>query len=80
MTCKEATYLHELKKEGKLTFSQRVGLWVHLLYCNLCRRFVKQAAILDTQAKQVGNSTGTLSADAKQKMQQAINSGLTNNL
>ena len=79
MTCKEATYLNELKKEGKLLFSQRIGLWVHLLYCNLCRRFVKQAAVLDEQAKQVGNSTGTLSPEARQRIQQAMEQGLTNN-
>lgn len=79
MTCKEATYLHEVKKEGKLTLSQRVGLWVHLLYCNLCRRFVKQTDVLSKQVKELNNSTGTLSADAKQKIQQAINNGLTNN-
>lgn len=79
MTCKEATYLHEIKKEGKLTLSQRVGLWVHLLYCNLCRRFVKQTDILSKQVKELSNNTGTLSPDAKQKMQQAINNGLTNN-
>ncbi|HRG87934.1 MAG TPA: hypothetical protein PLW44_02875 [Chitinophagales bacterium] len=79
MTCKEATYLHEIKKEGKLTLSQRVGLWVHLLYCNLCRRFVKQTDVLSKQVKELSNNTGTLSPDAKQKMQQAINNGLTNN-
>lgn len=79
MTCKEATYLNELKKEGKLSFGQRTGLWVHLLYCNLCRRFVKQAAVLDQQAKQVGNSTGTLSPEARQRIQQAMEQGLTNN-
>lgn len=79
MTCKEATYLNELKKDGKLSFSQRMGLWVHLLYCNLCRRFVKQSAMLDEQAKQIGNSNGTISPEARQRIQQAMEQGLTNN-
>jgi hypothetical protein len=42
MTCKDATYLHEKKKEGKMLMAERIGLSFHLLICKFCRLFFRQ--------------------------------------
>jgi hypothetical protein len=75
MSCRDATYLHGKQKEGKLSFSEMIGLRIHLLYCGLCRLFFKQLDVLEQQSKVIGNSekqSPGCSAAAKEKMQQAI--------
>lgn len=75
MTCREATYLHEQKKEGKLTFGQRLSLGFHLLYCHLCRLFVKQAEQLEQQAKNLAGAqqiNNPMDTSAKEKMREAL--------
>ncbi len=42
ISCKEATNYISQKEEGKLSFSQRLHLWQHLLICSFCRLFYKQ--------------------------------------
>ena len=48
ISCKQATYLHEKKKEGKLDGMEGFGLWLHLLYCKFCKLFIKQSEFLQT--------------------------------
>lgn len=75
MTCREATYLHEQKKEGKLTFGQRLSLGFHLLICHLCRLFVKQVTQLEQQAKNIADTqqiNTPLDTQAKEKMREAL--------
>lgn len=50
ISCKQASYLHEKKVEGKLDSAERLGLWIHLLYCRFCRRFIKQVELLKAEA------------------------------
>lgn len=46
--CKEATMLAEQQlQQQRLSFSQRMGLRLHLLYCIFCRRYVKQSRAID---------------------------------
>lgn len=75
ITCKEATYLHTQKQEGKLSYLQRFGLWLHLLYCNICRLFFKQIEAVENAGKSFGQSESRqLSSEAKNRMQQSLNS------
>jgi hypothetical protein len=79
--CKQATLLSLKKEEGKISISERVKLFYHLLYCSYCRRFVKQSSIINHIGKGVVNSIfthppHTLSATIKEDIQQQIdNSG-----
>jgi hypothetical protein len=41
--CKQATLLSLKKEEGRASVKERIQLWVHLLYCVFCRRFVQQS-------------------------------------
>ncbi len=47
ITCKEATMLSVQKAEIKLTFQDRLRLFVHLLVCQYCRLFDKQIKLID---------------------------------
>jgi len=75
MTCRDATYLHGKKKEGKLSFTENLGLKIHLLYCSLCRLFFTQLDELEKHAhifSHSGKTNSTLDKAAKEKMQQAL--------
>lgn len=47
--CKEATLLAEKQLQQPLPLLQQIGLRFHLLYCYLCRRYVKQSKAIDQQ-------------------------------
>ena len=46
ITCREATNFISQKEEGKITFSQRIKLAIHLLICEFCKLFYKQNKFL----------------------------------
>ncbi|MCX6199372.1 MAG: hypothetical protein NTY88_09150 [Bacteroidetes bacterium] len=75
MTCKDASYLHEKKKEGNLSFTEMIGLKLHLLYCGLCRMFFKQLDELEKHTQRFAQSEKTiasLDATSKEKMKKAF--------
>jgi hypothetical protein len=47
ITCKEATMLSVQKAEIKLSFLDRMRLFIHLLVCQYCRLFDKQTKMID---------------------------------
>lgn len=47
MTCQHATSVVEKKRDGKLSLNERIGLWIHLGYCSICKLFFQQADIID---------------------------------
>lgn len=70
MTCAEATRLNEKKREGKLRFAERFGLWWHTsVVCSLCRLFFKQIAQLENATQRLGEQKATLPADKKAQLQ-----------
>lgn len=75
MTCKDASFLHEKMREGKLSFAELLGLRLHLLYCRLCRMFFKQLDELEKHTHRFSQSEKTnasLAASSKEKMKQAF--------
>ena len=46
LTCKEASHLISRQQEAPLTFGDRIRLRFHLMCCDACRQFVRQAAFL----------------------------------
>lgn len=78
ISCKQATYLHEKKKEGKLDGIERFGLWFHLLYCKFCKLFVKQVEQIESMARKFykRNENLHLSDTRKSEMQKAFDTEL----
>jgi|GEM_PF-435856 len=54
MNCERATAVVEKKRDQKLEFSERIGLWIHLAYCGFCALFFEQSRILDDCTKAYG--------------------------
>lgn len=49
--CKDATYLNTKASYRKLSFSESVLYFFHLLICKYCRRFVQQVKNLENALK-----------------------------
>lgn len=77
-SCREATTLSLRKEDGKLRSAEKLQLFLHLLYCHVCRRFIKQSRqithICDDYRQHISqHPTYTLTPEAKDKMQQQLN-------
>jgi hypothetical protein len=46
LDCKEASRLISQEQDGPLTLKRRLLLRLHLMWCDACRNFVRQAAFL----------------------------------
>jgi len=57
ITCKEATNFVSLKEEGKLSFKQRIQLWLHFGVCSLCKLFYRQNKIITRHAARLHEHT-----------------------
>jgi predicted anti-sigma-YlaC factor YlaD len=76
--CKEATKLSLKREEQRLSVKERMQLRIHLLFCDACKNFVKQSALINTafksfkeRIKQVPPEE--LPAAAKERMQARLN-------
>ncbi|HUY90088.1 MAG TPA: hypothetical protein VMV10_15230 [Pirellulales bacterium] len=80
LTCKEASRLASESLDRKLTWRQRINLWVHLAMCRLCYGFAKdikqlhEAARLhaDDAEKDAAPADVALSAEARARMKRAL--------
>lgn len=74
ITCKKATYLISKKEEGKLLFTEKIQLHLHLLMCSLCRLFEKQSLFIAKNAEYQENehSHEKLSEASKVKIIQLL--------
>jgi hypothetical protein len=74
ISCQDATYLEERRREGKITFSSRFALWLHLLYCRFCKRFVRQSDLIKKYTRQMANAETpyTLSSSRKQALRKIL--------
>lgn len=76
--CKGATQLALQKEERKLTFKEQLELKLHLMYCDACKQFIHQSAIINKamqQAKDVlmKHPPQKLSEASKANIQQQLN-------
>ena len=75
VSCKQATFLHTKKGEGKLSFAEKTGLKLHLLFCSICRMFFTQIDELEKHVHHCShteNIAATLDTATKEKMQHAL--------
>jgi len=57
ITCKEATTFISQQEEGRLTFQQRLQLWLHLGICSLCKLFYRQNKIITANSQHLHEHT-----------------------
>ncbi|MGR9117502.1 MAG: anti-sigma factor family protein [Gammaproteobacteria bacterium] len=56
LTCKEASHLASKAMDAKLTWRERVGLWLHIALCDLCRRYIRDIKKLHALTKKAGRA------------------------
>lgn len=52
LSCKDTTALASHRLDGRLPISTRLHLWLHLLICVHCRRYVQQLRVVTATLKQ----------------------------
>ena len=78
--CREASRLQSEALDAKLSFSKRLGLWLHLLICKWCRRYGSQIEFLRNAALEHPEDITEavpqkLPADARERIRQRLQSG-----
>lgn len=53
ITCKQATHYISVREENKLSFSERIKLSMHLMFCKFCALFAKQNKLMIAQLKNI---------------------------
>jgi len=71
INCKEATLLIEKKQERQISVLDRIKLFLHLLICELCRRFQKQSKLISDSASHI-ETHHTLSKEQEEKLKEII--------
>ncbi len=84
-SCKEVSRLVSESLETKLPLRKRIGLWMHLSMCRLCKGFARQLLVIRTAAKEHGESKNdssladaTLSDDARERIRRAMQNAQLN--
>jgi len=77
--CRQATFLMIKKSESGLTFTERLKLSYHLLFCDPCKNFLNQSGLIDQLLHNchehlTDDPAHSLSPNAKQKIQELIDS------
>ena len=77
--CDEVSRLVSESMETGIPLRKRIGLWMHLRMCRLCKGFAMQLRVIQTAAKQHGESEtdtsladATLTAEARERIHRAM--------
>jgi predicted anti-sigma-YlaC factor YlaD len=83
LTCKEASYLASKKLDKKLTFNERMGFWLHLGMCRLCRHYATDIAKLHAMMQKAGKAglvllpeSVKLSEQSRERIKQILDKAL----
>lgn len=72
LTCKEASALVSHSLDRRLAWRERWALRVHLLLCEACARFKRQAEFLRTTAQHGAASLFGLSPAARERIRRVL--------
>ena len=79
LTCKEVAHLASQALDAPLTRRQRWALRLHLMYCVLCRRFVRNLHFLSQALRRARDDNferfsagGTLSEQARERIRRML--------
>lgn len=77
LTCKEASHLASKSLDAPLSWRERAGLRLHLMFCRLCRRYVRDLRFLRLAFQRAGHgdvrpATLRLSEPARRRIQKVL--------
>ena len=83
LTCKEVSYLASKKLDEKLTLKERMGFWLHIGMCHLCRRYATDIKKLHALMKKASKSglallpeSVKLSEQSRERIKQVLDKAL----
>ena len=83
LTCKEASYLASKKLDEKLTWRESLGFRLHIMVCDLCRRYAMEIKKMHNVMKKAGKSSLSilpesvkLSKQSRERIKQALDKAL----
>jgi hypothetical protein len=78
LTCKEVSELASQSLDRQLRLTERIGLRVHLMYCRLCSRYVRQLRFMHKATASIDQHEGSdegqskLSTEARNRIRQRL--------
>lgn len=85
LTCKETSYLASKKLDGKLNWHEQMSLWLHIVICSLCRRYVRDIDTLHLIMLKAGkkslvlfSESERLSEQSRERIKNVLNKALVN--
>ncbi len=78
LSCKEVSCLASKGLDSRLSWRERFGLWMHLMMCRLCRRYVRDQRFMRrvfTRARQDGMppaARATLPKASRERIRRAL--------
>ncbi len=71
LTCKEASYLASKKLDKKLTWRESLNFRLHVLMCDLCRRYAMEIKKLHGVMQKAGKSSLSMLPESVKLSQQS---------
>lgn len=82
MSCRQATFLCEKKCEEKISLGERLGMWLHMRMCSLCRMFKEQSDFISVEAAKLkepfGGTFNVLDEERKAKWKEEFKTRFKN--
>ena len=80
LPCKEMSRLISQSLDRKLPFHLRLGVWIHLLFCDFCSRYAKQITLMRNAARRlsmegVEMGSSSLSLQARERIKHSLETG-----
>ncbi len=80
LSCKDVSQLVSESLDRRLTWRQRMGLWMHFSMCGLCKRFRREMVALHDQLQETPEPPDSseiardvqLSVDARSRIEAAL--------
>jgi len=83
LTCKEVSYLASKKLDEKLSLKERMGFWLHIGMCSVCRHYATDIEKLHLLMKKAGKSglallpeSVKLSEQSRERIKHALDKAL----
>ena len=79
LSCKETSELLSRAQDERLTFTERMGVRIHLLMCRLCRRYEKQLRFIRKATESLAQGSAhddeaamSLPPEARERVKEAL--------
>jgi len=72
ISCREATLIMAKREENKLSFTERLNLFIHTSMCSLCSKFQKQTSKIGKESRHI-HAEQILPDEVKDRLQKLIN-------